>query len=46
MITDTALFRYPHYHLSSDTPDKLNFDHVARIVDGLVGVVDGLTEDD
>ncbi len=22
MVTDTALMRYPHYHLPSDTPDK------------------------
>src|SRR5262249_8173894 len=26
MITDTAPFRYPHYHLSTDTPDKLDYD--------------------
>lgn len=43
MITDTAPFRYPHYHLPSDTPDKLNFEHVTRVVEGLVGVVSGLT---
>jgi hypothetical protein len=23
MITDTAPFRYPHYHEATDTPDKL-----------------------
>jgi hypothetical protein len=23
MVTDTALFRYPHYHAATDTPDKL-----------------------
>jgi hypothetical protein len=23
MITDTALFRYPHYHKATDTPEKL-----------------------
>jgi Zn-dependent M28 family amino/carboxypeptidase len=35
MITDTAPFRYPHYHLASDTPDKLDYDSLARVVNGL-----------
>jgi Zn-dependent M28 family amino/carboxypeptidase len=35
MITDTAPFRYPHYHLESDTPDKLDYDSFARVVMGL-----------
>jgi Zn-dependent M28 family amino/carboxypeptidase len=35
MITDTAPFRYPHYHQRSDTPDKLNYDSFARVVWGL-----------
>lgn len=39
MVTDTAPFRYPHYHLASDTPDKLDFDRCARVVDGLRHVV-------
>ena len=24
MITDTAYFRYPHYHKATDTPDKVS----------------------
>ena len=39
MVTDTAPFRYPHYHLPSDTPDKLNYSHMARIVAGLELVI-------
>ena len=39
MITDTALFRYPHYHLPSDTPDKVNYDYLARITKGIERVV-------
>jgi hypothetical protein len=39
MITDTALYRNPHYHKSSDTPEKLNYDHLARVVIGLEGVL-------
>jgi hypothetical protein len=39
MVTDTALFRYPHYHLGSDTFDKLDFASMARVVAGLRGMV-------
>ncbi len=39
LITDTAPFRYPHYHRPTDTPDKLDYDRMARLVDGLVGAV-------
>lgn len=35
MVTDTAPFRYPHYHARSDTPDKLDYDSLARVVSGL-----------
>lgn len=39
MITDTAPFRYPHYHRRSDTPDKLDYDSMTRVVSGLQEVV-------
>ena len=39
MVTDTAPFRYPHYHLASDLPDKLRYDGLARVVEGLVAAV-------
>ena len=42
MITDTLPFRYPHHHTPQDTPDKLDFDRMARVVDGVVHVVDDL----
>lgn len=42
MVTDTAPWRYPHYHTADDTPDKLDFDTLARVVDGLEGVIDAL----
>ena len=35
MVTDTAPFRYPYYHTSDDTPDKVNYDRLARVVAGL-----------
>jgi len=39
MVTDTAPFRYPHYHAPSDTPDKLDYDSMTRVVVGLDHVV-------
>ncbi len=36
MITDSAFFRNPHYHLPSDTMDKLDFRFMAEIVESLV----------
>jgi Iap family predicted aminopeptidase len=43
MVTDTAPFRNPHYHTVEDTPDKLDFDRMARVVSGLTEVVERLT---
>lgn len=39
MLTDTAPYRYPHYHLGTDTPDKLNYEATARVVDGFSGIL-------
>ncbi len=39
MVTDTALFRYPEYHSSRDTSDKVDYDRLARVVAGLERVV-------
>lgn len=39
MVTDTAPMRYPHYHLPGDLPDKLDYGRLARVVDGLGGVI-------
>jgi len=35
MITDTAFYRYRHYHAPSDTPDKLAYPELARVTSGL-----------
>ena len=35
MITDTTLFRYQYYHTPLDTTDKICYDHLARVTDGL-----------
>jgi len=39
MVTDTALFRYAHYHLPSDTPDKVDFNKLARVTKGIERVI-------
>jgi Zn-dependent M28 family amino/carboxypeptidase len=39
MITDTAFNRYPHYHLPSDTPDKLDYERMARVTLGLAAML-------
>ena len=45
MVTDTAPYRYPHYHQASDTPDKLDYDRLARVTDGLVTVMETLADE-
>ena len=42
MITDTALFRYQHYHEATDTPEKLDYQSLARVTRGLVNVAAAL----
>lgn len=39
MVTDTAPFRYPHYHSRTDTPDRLVYDRLSRVVLGLDRVI-------
>ena len=44
MVTDTALFRYPHYHAATDTPERIDYERLARVVSGLVAVTTDLAE--
>ena len=39
MATDTAFFRNPNYHAITDTPDTLDYESFARVVDGLADVI-------
>jgi Zn-dependent M28 family amino/carboxypeptidase len=39
MLTDTAIFRYPHYHSPEDTHDKICYDELARVTSGLQTVI-------
>lgn len=43
MVTDTAFLRYPYYHTSQDTPDKIDFEGLSRVVSGLEKVLDDLS---
>ena len=45
MITDTAFNRYPHYHLPSDTPDKLDYERMARVTLGLAAMLKELAHE-
>jgi len=38
MVTDTAPYRYPHYHEPTDTPDKLDYETMAEVTRGLAGM--------
>jgi len=42
MITDTAFYRNPHYHAPSDTPETLDYDRMAQVVDGVRGAIGAL----
>ncbi len=44
MISDTAPFRNPNYHQLGDTADRLDFERMARVVAGLVAVIQHLAE--
>jgi hypothetical protein len=35
MVTDTAFYRYPYYHSSNDTPEKLDYPRLAQVCKGL-----------
>jgi Zn-dependent M28 family amino/carboxypeptidase len=39
MITCTAPYRNPFYHTPHDTPDKLDYARMARVMDGVTAVV-------
>ena len=44
MVTDTAPYRYPHYHEAEDTLDKIDVERTATVVIGLHAVINGLSE--
>jgi hypothetical protein len=40
MVTDTAFYRNPHYHESTDTLETLDYIRMAQVVAGLVPAVE------
>lgn len=44
MVTDTAFYRYRHYHKPSDTPDRLSYREMTRATNGLYRTFERLTQ--
>ncbi len=40
MVTDTAFYRNPNYHSPSDLPDTLDYNRMAKVVEGLTAAVE------
>ncbi len=45
MVTDTAFYRYPHYHSAQDTPEKIDYARMAQVVEGLARAIVLLAND-
>ncbi len=45
MVTDTALFRNPHYHSPTDLPATLDYQRLGRVVEGLTAMIGDLSEE-
>lgn len=45
MLTDTAPYRYPYYHSAQDTPEKVDYERLARAVTGIEAIVRHLASD-
>jgi hypothetical protein len=43
MLTDTVPYRYPHYHLSTDTADRLDYDRLTEVVSGCAAILERLS---
>lgn len=44
MVTDTAMFRYPWYHTKYDTAEKIDYEKLARVTEGLRWVIEDLAD--
>ena len=44
MVTDTALFRNPHYHEPTDVPARVDFRRLALVTEGLISVIESLAQ--
>jgi len=46
MVTDTAFYRYPYYHTSEDTFEKLDYARLAQVCEGLFKAINLLANSD
>jgi Zn-dependent M28 family amino/carboxypeptidase len=46
MVTDTAFFRNEAYHTAQDTFDRLNYDKMAKVVEGVAAAIQSLDRAD
>ena len=42
LVTDTSFLRYSHYHMSTDTPDRLDYARMADVTGGLEAAIESL----
>jgi Zn-dependent M28 family amino/carboxypeptidase len=40
MVTDTAFYRNPHYHAPTDIPETLDYERMAKVVEGLTAAIE------
>ncbi len=45
MVTDTAFYRNPHYHAPTDLPETLDYEKMAKVVEGLSAAVTAWSEE-
>lgn len=45
MVTDTAFYRYPFYHTSEDTAEKLDYARMAQVCEGMFKAINILAND-
>ena len=38
-ITDTAFYRSDNYHTDKDTPDTLDYNRMAKVVEGILNLI-------
>ncbi len=43
MVTDTAFYRNPNYHTTTDTTEKLDYERMAQVVEGVYAAVNELS---
>lgn len=42
ILTDTSFLRYPHYHMTTDTSEKLDYERMADVVNGMDAAISAM----